>query len=67
MEPTPDDHAELPGVDTDFDAVPTGVEVDSEYVSQEHTRVDASGNKIKRWRQLKHQAPSQVDSQALSL
>ncbi len=27
----------LPGVDTDFDAEPTGVEVDSDYVPQELT------------------------------
>ncbi len=29
-----------PGVDTDFDAELTGVEVDSDYVSQELTKVD---------------------------
>jgi hypothetical protein len=67
LDPTPEDDAELPGVDTNFDAEPTGVEVDSDYVSQEHTRVDGLGNKIKRWRQLKHHAPNQARSQALSL
>ena len=33
--PAPEDDAELPGVDTDFDAKPTGVEVDSDHVPQE--------------------------------
>jgi hypothetical protein len=32
VDPTPDEDAELPGVDTDFDAEPTRVEVDSDYV-----------------------------------
>jgi hypothetical protein len=41
--PTPEDDAELPGVDTDFDATPTGVEVDSDYVAQELTKVDGLG------------------------
>jgi hypothetical protein len=40
VDPTPEDDAELPGVDTDFDAKPTGVEVDSDYVPQELTEVD---------------------------
>jgi hypothetical protein len=40
VEPTPEGDAELPGVDTDFVAKPTGVEVDSDYVPQEHTEVD---------------------------
>jgi hypothetical protein len=40
VDPTPEDDAELPGVDTDFDAEPTGVEVDSDYVPQELTKVD---------------------------
>ncbi len=40
VDPTPDEDAALPGVDTDFDAKPTGVEVDSDYVSQELTEVD---------------------------
>jgi hypothetical protein len=31
VDPAPEDDAELPGVDTDFDAKPTGVEVDSNY------------------------------------
>ncbi len=43
VDPTPDEDAELPGVDTDFDAEPTGVEVDSDYVSQEPTEVDGLG------------------------
>ncbi len=43
MDPTPEDDTELPGVDTDFDAKPTWVEVDSDYVSQEHTGVDGLG------------------------
>ncbi len=34
--PAPEDDAELPGVDMDFDDTkPTGVEVDSDHVSQE--------------------------------
>ncbi len=37
VDPTPDGDAELPGVDTDFDAKPTGVEVGSDHVSQELT------------------------------
>jgi len=40
VDPTPEEDAELPGVDTDFDAKPTGVEVDSDYVPQELTEVD---------------------------
>ncbi len=40
VDPTPKDDAELPGVDTDFDAKQTGVEVDSDYVPQELTEVD---------------------------
>jgi len=43
VDPTPEDDAELPGVDTDFDAKPTGVEVDSDYVPQELTEVDGLG------------------------
>ncbi len=43
MDPTPDEDAELPGVDTDFYAEPTGVEVDSDYISQELTDVDGLG------------------------
>jgi hypothetical protein len=38
--------AELPGVDTDFDAKPTGVEVDTEaygYVPQEQNKVYGLG------------------------
>jgi hypothetical protein len=41
--PSLDEDAELPGVDTDFDAKPTGVEVDSDYVSEELTKVDGLG------------------------
>jgi hypothetical protein len=37
------DDVELPGVDTDFDAEPTGVEVDSAYVPQELTEVNGLG------------------------
>jgi hypothetical protein len=60
VDPTPEDDAELPGVDTDFDAQPTGVEVvDSDYVPQELTEVMASGNKIQKRRLLKNQASSQ--------
>jgi hypothetical protein len=40
VDPTLEDDAELPGVDTDFDPKPTGVEVDSDYVPQELTEVD---------------------------
>jgi hypothetical protein len=43
VDPTPDEDTDLPGVDTDFDAKPTGVEVDSDYVSQELTKVDGLG------------------------
>jgi len=44
VDPTPEDDAELPGVDTDFDADPTGVEVvDSDYVPQELTEVNGLG------------------------
>ncbi len=43
MDPTPDEDTELTGVDMDFDAKPTGVEVDSDYVSQELTMVDGLG------------------------
>ena len=43
MDPTPEEDAELPGVDTDFDAKPTGVEVYSDYVPQELTKVDGLG------------------------
>jgi hypothetical protein len=43
VDPTPGDDAELPGVDTDFDAKPTGVEVDSDYVPQELTEVNGFG------------------------
>ena len=37
------DDVELPGVDTDFDAEPTGVEVDSAYVFPKHTEVNGLG------------------------
>jgi hypothetical protein len=40
MDPTPQVDAELPGVDTYFDAKPTGMEVDSDYVPQEYTGAD---------------------------
>ncbi len=43
MDPTLEDAAELPRVDMDFDAKPTGVEVDSDYVPQELTEVDGLG------------------------
>jgi len=43
VDPTPEDDAELPGVDTDFDAEPTKVGVDSDYVSQELTEVNGLG------------------------
>jgi len=43
VDPTPEDDAELPGADTDFDAEPTGVEVDSDYVPQELTEVNGLG------------------------
>jgi hypothetical protein len=41
--PAPENKAELPGVDTDFDAEPTGVEVDSDHVPQELVEVDGLG------------------------
>ncbi len=40
MDPAPEDDAEPPGVDTDFDVKPTGVEVDSDYAPQELNEVD---------------------------
>jgi len=43
VDPTLEEDAELPGVDTDFDAEPTGVEIDSDYVPQELTEVDGFG------------------------
>ena len=43
VEPTPEEDAEIPGVDTDFYADHTGVEVDSDYVPQELTEVDGLG------------------------
>jgi hypothetical protein len=43
VDPTPEDDAELPGVDTDFDAEPTEVEVDSDCVPQELTEVNDLG------------------------
>ncbi len=36
----PEDDAALPGVDTDFDAEPTGVDVDSNYAPQESAEVN---------------------------
>jgi hypothetical protein len=38
-----EDDTGLPGVDTDFDAEPTGLEVDSDYVPQEFTEVNGLG------------------------
>ena len=35
VDPAPEDDAELPGVDTDFDAKPTEVKVDNDYAPQE--------------------------------
>ena len=40
VDTTPEDDAELPGVDTDFDAKPTGVEVESDYAPQDLTEVN---------------------------
>jgi hypothetical protein len=40
VDPAPEDDAELPGVDTDFAAKPTGVEVDIDYAPQELNEVD---------------------------
>jgi hypothetical protein len=40
VDPAPEDDAQLPGVDMDFDAKPTGVEVDSDYAPQELNEVD---------------------------
>ncbi len=39
----PEDDSVLPGVDTDFDAKPTGVEVDSNYAPQESDEVNGLG------------------------
>ncbi len=41
--PAPEDDVALPGVDTDFDAEPTRVEVDSDYVPQEFAEVNGLG------------------------
>jgi hypothetical protein len=41
--PAPEDDAVLPGVDTDFDAKPTGVEMDSNYAPQESDEVNGLG------------------------
>jgi hypothetical protein len=41
--PAPEDDAELPGVDTDSDAKPTGVKVDSDYVPQVLAEVNGLG------------------------
>jgi hypothetical protein len=41
--PAPEDDDVLPGVDTDFDAKPTGVEVDRNYVPQESDEVNGLG------------------------
>jgi hypothetical protein len=38
--PAPEDDAVLPGVDTDFDVKPTGVEVNSDYAPQESAEVN---------------------------
>jgi len=44
VDPTPKDDAELPGVDADFDAEPTRVEVvDSDYAPQELTEINGLG------------------------
>ncbi len=43
VDPRPEDDAELPVVETDFDAKPTGVEVDNDYVPQGLTKVDGLG------------------------
>ena len=59
VDPAREDGAELPGVDTDFDAKPTGVEVDSDVAPQELNEVIASSNKIHEWRPQRNQAPNQ--------
>ncbi len=41
--PAPEDDAELPGVDTDFNAEPTGMELDIDYVLQELSEVNGLG------------------------
>jgi hypothetical protein len=53
---TPEEDAELPGVDTGFDAKPTGMEVDMSPKSL--LRLMASGNTIQARRPLRNQAPS---------
>ena len=40
VDPAPENDAQLPGVDTDIDAEPTGVEVDTNYTPQELNEVD---------------------------
>jgi hypothetical protein len=54
--PAPEDDAVLPGVDTDFDAEPTGVEVDSNLPSRSLMRLMALGNMIQVHRLLRNQA-----------
>ncbi len=41
VDSTPEDDDELPGLDTDIDAKPTGVEADIVYASQDYTGVDS--------------------------
>ncbi len=41
--PAPEDEAVLPSLDTDFDAKPTGVEVDSNYAPQDSAEVNGLG------------------------
>ena len=56
VDPTLEDEAELPRVDTDFDAKCTGVEVDSDYVPQEFTEVNGLGQ------QDTNAAPTEIPS-----
>ena len=46
------DDVELPGVDTDFDAESTGMEVDSAYVTPKHTEVNGLGQQDTKARRL---------------
>ncbi len=64
----PEDDAELPGVDTDFDAKPTGVEVDSNYAARELNKVMmTSSNNIHTQSPQSNQAPNQLLCQVKTL
>jgi hypothetical protein len=68
VDPAPeDDDAELPGVDTDFDAKPTGVEVDSNYDPQYLNEVDGLEQQDTNAAHQRNQALSQPLCQLMTL